>query len=954
MKNRLTSNVLTSVTLLLAAISLPAASVTVTNTQDALAGSLRQAILDANPSDTIVFKIPTTDPGYYAPTQVYTINLASGLSIGKSLVISGIGSRIVVRRNVSAAFSVFTTSAPGITIDSLTIANGLAVLLGGGIDNTSGSLLVTNCTFSGNQAPNGAGGGVSNVAEATIANCTFTTNGGTTGGAAIQNQNGPLTVTDCTLSGNTAVANGGILDNIAPGTVRVQNTIIAGNLNPNNYSDPDVYGIFISDGYNFIGIEGPNSTGFGNPGSRDQVGTLANPADPKLGPLLDHGGYTATMTPLLGSLVIDQGKSEIQPIDFDQRGVARPTDQAGVVNAVDGDGTDIGAVELGEYQPGPNFTVNTTDDHDVGVCQIFGCSLREALNAANTNTDANTINFAPELTGMTIENALTPTGLVITQPVTINGPGARQLTISGVENNRCLFVRGGPVVINGLTFANGSNMVDLLPGGGIQNTNGATLTLNDCSFSGNNAVSNSGIVDFGYGGGVAQFLAGQLNINRCTFADNTAGTGGGGVANQGGTVVVTNSTFTRNSAPNGGAISSFSSLDLRSSTVAGNEATTGAGNGGGVTQLGGTLTVTNSIIAGNTSEGSAPNVSGTFVSQGSNVIGNAAGAMGFTAGMNGDQVGVLAPKLGLFGSHGGPTDTVPLLAGSGAINKANEATAPERDQRGYLRADLPDVGAFEFGGTIPVTLANISTRLSVGTGDNVLIGGFIVTGTDAKTVLIRAIGPSLPLAGFLTNPALELYDSGGLIVSNDNWKATQQAEIEATNLEPPNELESAILATLPANSAYTAIVRGVNNTSGIALVEVYDLDRTGNAKLANISTRGLVQTGDNVMIGGLIVLGADPQEVIIRAIGPSLPLGGTLADPVLELHDGNGVLVVSNDNWRDDQEAAITATGLPPVNDAESAIVQTLTPGSYTAIISGKNGTSGIALVEAYALAGAD
>jgi hypothetical protein len=160
-----------------------------------------------------------------------------------------------------------------------------------------------------------------------------------------------------------------------------------------------------------------------------------------------------------------------------------------------------------------------------------------------------------------------------------------------------------------------------------------------------------------------------------------------------------------------------------------------------------------------------------------------------------------------------------------------------------------------------------------------------------------------------------------------------------------------VIATLPANSsAYTAIVRGVNNTTGVGLVEVYDLDRTVDSKLANISTRGLVQTGDNVMIDGLIVAGSDPQTVIIRAIGPSLPLAGTLADPILELHDSNGVTLVSNDNWRSDQEAEILATNLAPSEDLESAIVRTLTPAAYTAIVRASSGAEGVALIEAYAL----
>jgi hypothetical protein len=253
----------------------------------------------------------------------------------------------------------------------------------------------------------------------------------------------------------------------------------------------------------------------------------------------------------------------------------------------------------------------------------------------------------------------------------------------------------------------------------------------------------------------------------------------------------------------------------------------------------------------------------------------------------------------------------------------------------------------------PVTvLGNISTRLSVQTGDNVLIGGFIVTGTQPKKVIVRAIGPSLPVPGKLENPTLELYGPGGVLIqSNDDWKSTQQGDIEATMLMPTNDLESAIIATLPANAGYTAIVRGINDTTGIGLVEAYDLDRTVDSKLGNLSTRGLVQTGDNVMIGGIIVVGTDPQRVLVRAIGPSLPLAGTLADPTLELHDANGALLMSNDNWRDSQEAEIMATMIPPTNDAESAIIQTLAPSLYTAIVRGVNDTTGIALIEVYALA---
>jgi subtilisin-like proprotein convertase family protein len=256
----------------------------------------------------------------------------------------------------------------------------------------------------------------------------------------------------------------------------------------------------------------------------------------------------------------------------------------------------------------------------------------------------------------------------------------------------------------------------------------------------------------------------------------------------------------------------------------------------------------------------------------------------------------------------------------------------------------------------PTVLANISTRMRVETGDNVLIGGFIVTGTQPKKVIVRAIGPSLPLAGKLSDPTLELRDANGALLRfNDDWRVgtgfpSQETEIIATGLAPTDNGESAIVATLPANGAsYTAIVRGFNDATGIGVVEAYDLDRAVDSKLANISTRGLVQTGDNVMIAGTIVQGGLPQRVIVRALGPSLPLAGALADPTLELRDGNGALIASNDDWSDDQAADIIAT-IPPTNSRESAIVAILPTGGYTAIVRGLDGTTGVALVEVYAL----
>jgi len=219
-------------------------------------------------------------------------------------------------------------------------------------------------------------------------------------------------------------------------------------------------------------------------------------------------------------------------------------------------------------------------------------------------------------------------------------------------------------------------------------------------------------------------------------------------------------------------------------------------------------------------------------------------------------------------------------------------------------------------------------------------------------VIVRAVGPSLPVPGKLDNPTLELHGAGGMIAANDNWQdAPNRQEIIDSQLSPANVLESAILTTLPADRAgYTAIVRGANGGTGVGLIEIFDGDRTVNSKLGNISSRGRVQTGDNVMIGGFIIAGSASQRVIVRAIGPSLPVPGALENPTLELFNSNGVVIASNDDWRSTQQAEIIASGLSPSNDLESAIAATLPPGGNTAIVRGLNQTIGVGLVEVFAL----
>src|SRR5262249_36301635 len=276
------------------------------------------------------------------------------------------------------------------------------------------------------------------------------------------------------------------------------------------------------------------------------------------------------------------------------------------------------------------------------------------------------------------------------------------------------------------------------------------------------------------------------------------------------------------------------------------------------------------------------------------------------------------------------------------------------NQRLTATATDPNGNTSEFSGAIG-QLLNVSTRMQVLTGTNGLIGGFIIGGNASKDVLLRALGPTLQNFGinnFLADPTLDLRDANqAQIAFNDNWKDTQQAAISATGKAPPNDAESAIRRTLnPGN--YTAIVQGKNNTTGVGLVEAYDLDEAPATTLTNISTRGFVDTGQNVMIGGFIS-GDGIVRVIVRGLGPTLAQFGVpnvLADPVLDVRDAQGNSLATNDNWKDSQQAEIQASGRAPPNDNESAIIIVRPATNTTAIVSGKTNTTDKALVVAYFL----
>ena len=666
-------------------------------------------------------------------------------------------------------------------------------------------------------------------------------------------------------------------------------------------------------------------------------------------------------------------------------------------------------------------TITVTNGNDSGPG-----SLRQAIVNASSG---DSINFAPSVTTVT----LTSGQLVIDKNLTITSPRAEPLTVqrsAGAVGFRIFNITSNSVTafISGLTVSNGSVRDDDGDGGGISNA--GVLTLTDSTISGNRAEAYGFTPHYvlgGSGGGVVN--RGTMTIMRCTISNNSAighaaienssggygggiwnvgsliignstingnfvsaedsiglygGSGGGGGIFNPGSITITNCTVSGNSGVGtytatmgGGGISNSGNLQIKSSTIAYNSASGNNGAfGGGIYGFGSGLTTMDSSIIALNSAPTGPDFTGAELqSTGYNVIGNNANAL--VNSQPTDQIGTpnapIDPLLGPLADNGGPTLTHALQSGSLAIDRGDPA-APPQDQRGYGRVGVPDVGAFEYAGVPPATLSNTSTRAFVQTGDNVMIGGFIVQGTEPKRVIIRAIGPELTQYGVpnaLVNPALELHDStGALIASNDNWRTTiiggiitsdQVSDIRTSGHAPADGRESAVIAELPADN-YTAIVRGVNNTMGVALAEVYHLSPESNSILANISTRSFVQTGDNVMIGGFIVQGAQPKRVILRAIGPELTQYGVpdaLVNPTLELYDANGTLIASNDNWRttiiggiitSDQRSDIRNSGYAPGDGRESAMIADLPAGNYTAIVRGANNTTGVALVEVYDL----
>lgn len=616
---------------------------------------------------------------------------------------------------------------------------------GGGILHADGPMIVKNCTISGNTA-SAAGGGIANLGSGpdyklTIINSTLTGNNTNGSGGGIFSQS-PMAITSSTISGNTAQGGGGIL---AFSAFTIHNTIVAGNT---SNSSPDVAtpisGMVTSQGNNFIGIV-DGSDGWV---ASDLTGTSGAPIDPLLGPLQDNGGPTQTMKLPSNSTAVDAGSDDVlsSPLSLttDQRGSGFPRRQGAHV--------DIGAYEADAAQTGSTtFTVTVTADHDDGLCGIADCTLREALNAANDTAGANTIRFANTLSG-----TITLTGgeLVITDTLTVQGPGALILAVDGNLAGRIwrIDTAGLVVAITKLTLKRG-HVTSTVIGRGGAITNNGTLTMTDCAISNSDVTSGQGgnfggAGNPGQGGGI--YNTGTLTLNNCTLNGNSVvggyggsggfdpgtsggpgGAGQGGGIYNGGTLTANNCTLSSNFATGGGGgsgspdgaggpgqgagIYNIGTATLNSCTLSSNTAAGGlflsTSQGGGILQGGsGSSRLRNCLLAGNNSpNGSGPDAFGTFISQGFNLLGKGDGSSGFTNGTNGDQVGTIATpldaKLGPLQNNGGPTSTRALLPGSPAMDQGN--TTLTSDQRALVRPyDDPtvangsgsngkDIGAFE-------------------------------------------------------------------------------------------------------------------------------------------------------------------------------------------------------------------------------------------------------------------
>ena len=858
---------------------------TVTNTNDTGAGSLRQAITDANghanidvnTPDIIQFTIPNSDPNRNATTGVFTITPSfPGLTrITDPVVIDGYtqtGSSVntlAVGDNAKLLIELNGTSVANSNI------NGLEVDAGGGGSTIRGLII--------NRFGGGNGISISENNVKVLGNFIGTDSAGKTAlgnfRAGVATSGGFGGVGGGNQIGSSAPADRNLLSGNSGGIV-LQNATAITNTVQGNYIGVDVTG---------NGNLGNTSTGISLSASQNQ-GTAQGPSV--------IGGATSSPGTGAGN-VISGNVADGIIFGIPSGGVLGPVTIQGNIIGLGVDGT-------------------TAIGNGIGIeSQTSGTSFGALLIGGTSATMRNIISANGDGILYASINTTVQGNFIGTD---ISGTLARPNPFYGIEiagDHRDFSHPSATTITIGGTASGAGNLISGNHAGGI-----STRFANGIIQGNHIGTQADGTSPLGNGGAGITVLNFNLPVQILV----------GGTAAGSGNVIAFNA-------------ASGVSIAVSTVTVLGNSIFS---NGQLGIDLGGAIpNDPGDADTGPNNLQNFPVLTGVTISGNTTTI---VGALNSNANTS--------YRLEFFGNSGqlflGSTDVTTDASGNASFN----ISVPQAAANVTSTATDPNGNTSEFS-PVPGQLTNISTRLRVLTGDNVLIGGLFISGTDAKKVVLRAIGPSLAnppfnLTGVLADPTIEVHDGTGAIIgTNDNWKDSQQAEIAATGLAPTNDLESAILLTLPAPGSYTAIVRGNGGGTGVGLVEAYDVDLAANSKLINISTRGFVDTGDNVMIGGFVVGGAGgPAKVVIRAIGPSLftqfQIQGALADPTLTVFNDQGTQIGQNDNWKDTQQSDIEATTLQPTNDLESAIVATLAKGSYTAIVRGVNSGTGVGLIEVF------
>ena len=965
-----------------------AAVLTVTNTADTGAGSLRQAMTTANSTaggDVINFNIPSSDPNCSASTNVCTITTLGPLpQITETVVIDGytqpgssantaaVGTNAVLLIELvgTTAWNGITISAPNCTIKGLVINR-----FNLGVKFQVPSAAAPARTDGFIAAPSGnhvegcfigtAPDGVTARGNSTGVSINGLAPSNIIGGATLAARNlisGNSATSGITITGAGATANQ-ILNNLI-GTTRTGNAAL-----------PNYIGVLITTGASSNHI-GTNAAGTGNVISGNLAPAIEISDSVTTGTVVEGNfiGVTAAGNAALGNGVgVDTANGA--------SGTIIGGTSAGSRNIISGNL--FNGVRMDAASGAPANTNNTVQGNYIGTDVTGTVALGNASNGIELQSSAS---------GNTIGGSAAGSGNLISgnkqNGIVLNNNGG---TAGGVANNR----------IQGNTIANNGTA-----GAGV----GIGFTVNagtGNAIIGNSIFNNQQLgIDFAFNGVTPNDSTdpdvGPNNLQN--FPVITSATSSGGNATIAGTLNSTPSTqFTIEFFANPACDASGNG---EGQTFLGRTQVTTAADGNAsfnvtlaTSQATGAVTATATDPAGNTSEFSAcltaiPEGPATVqFSSATYTVSESAGTVTLTLTRSGNTTGssFVHYQTSDGTAHAGSDYTArsgDLTFGPGETSKTftvpiTDDTLPEGDEtftatvtEGVIDRSATANGAPPIGSpstatvtivdndTAPtptpaaVQLSNISGRAFGEVNQKVSICGFIIRGGTGKQVIVRGLGPSLkagntPISGRMQDPMIELYNSSGaVILMNDDWRSTQETTIQQTGLAPTDNREAAIVTTLQPG-AYTAILRAAGNSSGIGLVEVYEL-RFFDGEFANVSVRGNVLTGDNVLINGLILRGALPQRILFRALGPELRnqnITGELQDPMLEVYDENGVVRGSNDNWRDAPNASeIQASGIPPTDNRESAVLVSLSAGNYTAIVSGVNGTTGVGLAEAYKL----